>query len=149
MSIYDELKNDHDKVKALLTEIAGLSPGATKTKLKAFETLKEMMTAHSRAEERTFYTSLKSSEESKDDALEGYEEHHVVDVLLREMARLDPGDDRWAAKFSVLKENIEHHAQEEEGEIFDKARDVLSAEEAEEIGRKFVAARDKLLRVEA
>ena len=111
--------------------------------------LKEMMTAHSRAEERVFYSALKEFDETKADALEGYEEHHVVDVLLREIARLDPGDERWTAKFTVLKENIEHHAQEEEDEIFTAAQKVLSDEDAEEMAEKFVAARDRLLKAEA
>lgn len=149
MSIYDELKRDHDQARALLAEIDGMSSRAVKSKEKSFETLKEMMTAHSRAEEKVFYSALKSSPEAKDDALEGYEEHHVVDVLMREIARLDPSDDRWKAKFSVLKENIEHHAEEEESEIFDKARDVLSDEEAEELGEKFVSAKERWLKAEA
>jgi hemerythrin superfamily protein len=149
MSIYDELKSDHDKVRAVLAEISDMSEKASKRREKAFLQLKEMMTAHSRAEERIFYTALKEFEETKADALEGYEEHHVVDVLLREIARLDPGDERWKAKFTVLKENIEHHAHEEEGEIFTAARKVLSDEEAEEMAEKFVAARDRLLKAEA
>lgn len=149
MSIYDELKSDHDKARSLLAQIAAMSDRASKSKEKAFEQLKEMMTAHSRAEERVFYSALKSSEDAKDEVLEGYEEHHLVDVLLREISRLAPGEERWKAKFSVLKENIEHHAEEEEEQIFDKARQVLSDEEAEELGRKFVAARDRLLKMEA
>jgi hemerythrin superfamily protein len=149
MSIYDELKSDHDKVRAVLAEISDMSEKASKRREKAFLQLKEMMTAHSRAEERIFYTALKEFEETKSDALEGYEEHHVVDVLLREIARLDPGGERWKAKFTVLKENIEHHAQEEEGEIFNAARKVLSDEEAEEMAEKFVAARDRLVKAEA
>lgn len=149
MSIYEELKRDHDRVRALLKEIEDMSSRASKGREKSFETLKEMMTAHSRAEERTFYSALKSSPEAKDEALEGYEEHHIVDVLMREIARLDPSDDRWKAKFSVLKENIEHHAEEEESEIFDKAREVLSDEEAEELGGKFLTAKERLLKTEA
>jgi hemerythrin superfamily protein len=147
--IYDELKSDHDKVRALLEEMSELSDRASKTRQRDFENLKEMMTAHSRAEERVFYGALKGHDKTKDDALEGFEEHHVVDLLLREIARLGPADDRWKAKFTVLKENIEHHAEEEEREFFAKAREVLSDEEAEELGRKFVALRDKLLKAEA
>ena len=149
MSIYDELKADHDQAREVLAEIAAQSSRATKNREKLFTRLKEMMTAHSRAEERTFYAALKEHDEAHDEALEGYEEHHVVDVLFREIARLDPADERWAAKFKVLKENIEHHAQEEEDELFAKAREVLSDDDAEELGKRFVAQRDKLLKVEA
>lgn len=149
MSIYEELKRDHDQVRALLAEIAEMSSRASKGKEKHFETLKEMMTVHSRAEEKVFYAALKSDAETKDDAIEGYEEHHVVDLLMREIARLDPSDERWKAKFSVLKETIEHHAEEEESEIFGKAREVLSVEDAEELGEKFLGAKERLLKAEA
>src|SRR5690242_7834796 len=72
MSIYETLKADHDQARALLSQIAGMSPGAVQTRRHSFEKLKEMMTAHSRAEEKVFYSALKGSEEAKDDALEGY-----------------------------------------------------------------------------
>lgn len=149
MSIYDELKSDHDQARALLAEIGEMSDRAAKSREKAFLRLKDMMTAHSRAEERVFYSALKEREETKDNALEGYEEHHVVDLLLREIARLAPDEERWKAKFTVVRETIEHHAEEEESEIFTAARNVLSDEEAEAMGEKFVAARDKLLKAEA
>lgn len=149
MSIYDELKSDHDKARQMLEEIAGLSTRANKKRESLFLKLKDMMTAHSRAEERVFYSAIKQSDEAHDEALEGYEEHHVVDVLLREIARLDLDDERWPAKFKVLKENIEHHADEEESEIFDTARKVLSDEEADEMGEEFVVQRDKLLKAPA
>jgi hemerythrin superfamily protein len=149
MSICDELVSDHDAARALLSEIGEMSDRASKSKKRAFEQLKEMMTAHSRAEERVFYSALKEAEEAKDDVLEAYEEHHVVDVLLREIARLDPADERWKAKFAVLKQNIEHHAQEEEQQVFAQARGILSGEAAEELGRRFAKERDKRLRVEA
>ncbi len=149
MTIYEELTHDHDEVRALLAEISEMSSRATKSKERSFEKLKALMTAHSRAEEKVFYDALKSAAAAKDDALEGYEEHHVVDVLLREIARLTPGDDRWKAKFSVLRETIEHHAQEEETEIFDKARGILSDDDAEKLGEKFLATRDKLVKAEA
>lgn len=145
MSIYDELKTDHEKAKALLSELAESSPRASKAKEKLFEELKAAMTAHSRAEEKIFYDAIKTAKEAKDDALEGYEEHHVVDVLFREISRLSPGDERWKAKMTVLKENIEHHIKEEEGDIFAKARTILSDEEAEDLGEKFAAEREKRL----
>lgn len=145
MSIYNELKNDHQKAKDILSRLADLSPRASASRKRLFEELKAMLTAHSRAEEKVFYDAIKGAKPTKDDALEGYEEHHLVDVLLREMSRLSPGDDQWKAKLTVLKENVEHHVKEEEDEIFDKAQEVLSADEADELGRRFVAERDKRL----
>ena len=140
MSIYDELKSDHDKVKDLLEQIESAS-GRTKGKL--FRELQTDVTAHSRAEEKVFYDRLKKAQDAKDDAMEGYEEHHVVDVLFREMGKLSPSDDQWKAKFTVLKENLQHHIEEEEGEFFDKAKEVIDEREAEDLGQKFLHEKEK------
>ena len=68
--------------------------------------------------------------------LEGYEEHHVVDMLMGELESLDVTDETWGAKAKVMKENIEHHIEEEEGEMFKKARQVFDREELEELGER-------------
>jgi len=60
--------------------------------------------------------------------LEGYEEHAVVKQLLSELDELSKDDETWGAKLKVLQENVEHHVEEEEGEMFPSARKVLSAE---------------------
>jgi hemerythrin superfamily protein len=145
MSIYDELKRDHEAVKQLLTRIEKASEEAGQGRERLFEELKAALTAHSRAEERVFYSALKAEEETKDVALEGVEEHHVVDVLLREIDRLAADSERWKAKFTVLKENVEHHVEEEEQEIFKKARQLLDADKAEALGEKFVKEKSKVL----
>ena len=78
-------------------------------------------------------------------ALEGYEEHHVADVLMREISRLSPSNEKWAAKFTVLKENVEHHVEEEEGEIWAKARAIFDEATAQELGQAFLAEKEKQL----
>lgn len=144
MIIYDELKKDHGEVKELLMRIEETSSRAS-TKAKLFEEMKAALTAHSRAEEKVFYDAMKPDKSARDSAYEGYEEHHVVDVLMREISRLAPGDPKWTAKFTVLKENVEHHIEEEEGEIFTKAQALFDEAKAEELGEAFVAAKEKLL----
>ncbi|HEU0154869.1 MAG TPA: hemerythrin domain-containing protein [Stellaceae bacterium] len=145
MTIYDELKKDHDDVKEMLGRIEQMSPRASTSKERLFEQLKAAMTAHSRAEEKVLYDAMKPEETTHDDALEGYEEHHVVDLLMREIARLAPTDEKWTAKFTVLKENIEHHIQEEEGEFFAKARKIFDRAAAQEMAAKFLAEKEKHL----
>lgn len=145
MSIYDELEHDHQEAKELFAQIQAASPRAGKAKAKLFEELKAALLAHSKAEEKVFYPVLKRNDETKSMALEAVEEHHLVELLLRELSRIEPTDERWTAKFTVLKENVEHHVEEEESEIFDKAQEILSDEEADEVGEKFAAQRDKLL----
>jgi hypothetical protein len=122
MLIYDELKKDHDQVKEMMTRIEETSSRASTSKVRLFEEMRAALTAHLRAEEKVFYDALKREKGAHNSALEGYEEHHIADVLMREIARLSPNDEKWTAKFTVLKETIEHHVQEEEGEIWAQAQ---------------------------
>jgi len=145
MSIYQRLKDDHRDVKHLLQELDGKSARASKPKSALFDELKQMVTAHARAGEKVFYDTLRSSKAAHDLALEGYEEHHVVDALLHEMSQLSLGDDQWQAKLSVVTENLEHHIKEEEEEIFPKARKILSDKQAKELGEAFTAEKSKYL----
>jgi hemerythrin-like domain-containing protein len=71
--------------------------------------------------------------------LEGYQEHHVADLIVKELHGLAKDDERWGAKFKVLKENIEHHIEEEEGQMFRTARGVMSREELQELGARMRA----------
>ena len=68
--------------------------------------------------------------------LEGYQEHHVADLIVNELHRLAKDNEQWGAKFKVLKENIEHHIEEEEGNMFKTARAVLSREELQDLGAR-------------
>lgn len=142
MSIYDELKADHDKAKSVLQQLSEM-PRPSKAKAKMFEELKLDLTVHFRAEEKCFYGRLKEDKGAKATILEGDEEHHLADLLLRELSRLEPGDERWKAKLKVLRESVEHHIEEEEGEIWAQAREILSDEEADEIGEEFLAEKEK------
>jgi hemerythrin superfamily protein len=145
MIIYDELKNDHDAVKEMMTRIEEMSSRASTSKVKLFEEMKTALTAHVRAEEKVFYDAIKREKTAHDAALEGYEEHHLADLLMREISRLAPSDEKWKAKFTVLKENVEHHVEEEEGEIWAKAREILDEAKAQELSEAFVAEKGKLL----
>ncbi len=143
MTIYDELKKDHDQVKEMMTRIEELSSRASTSKVKLFDEMKAALTAHLRAEEKVFYDAVRRDKSAHDSALEGYEEHHVADVLMREISRLPPSDEKWKAKFAVFKENVEHHVEEEEGEIWAEAREILDEARAEELGEAFVSEKEK------
>jgi hemerythrin-like domain-containing protein len=73
--------------------------------------------------------------------LEGFEEHHVVDLLMSELEALPVEDETWGAKALVMKENIEHHIEEEEGEMFKTARSVFDRAELDDLGRRMEARR--------
>ena len=70
--------------------------------------------------------------------LEGFEEHHVVDEIMSELGETDVTDETWAAKFKVMKESIEHHIEEEEGEMFPKARQAFEKNELEVLGARML-----------
>ena len=128
------LKTDHDKVKKLLTELESTTERGVKTRAELFATIKGELMVHEAIEEEIFYPALKSHPKAKDIVLEGYEEHHVVDMLMGELEALDVSDETWGPKALVMKENIEHHIEEEEGEMFTKARQVFDRDELDELG---------------
>lgn len=142
MNIYAVLKNDHRSVKALLEKIEKTTAeDATRPKL--FEQLDRELSAHSEAEEAVFYTPLGKHPEIKDCVLESVEEHAVVKTLLMELRALSAEDETWLPKFTVLKENVEHHVKEEEGPLFEKARQILSRAEADQMGKRMREEEDQ------
>jgi hemerythrin-like domain-containing protein len=140
------LKHDHDKVKKLLSELETTTERGVKTRSELFARLKGELTVHETIEEEIFYPELKAHPKAKDIVLEGFEEHHVVDVLMGELESLDVTDETWGAKAIVMKENIEHHIEEEEGEMFKIARRVFEAEELEELGSRMEARKESAQR---
>ncbi len=130
------LEADHVKVKALLAELESTTERGIKTRSELSATIKGELTIHEIIEEEIFYPALKSHPKAKDIVLEGYEEHHVVDLLMSELESLDVSDETWGAKALVMKENIEHHIGEEEGEMFTKARQVFDRQELEDLGSR-------------
>ena len=132
------LKADHDKVKGLLNELETTTERGVKTRAELFATIKGELTLHETVEEEIFYPELKAHPKAKDIVLEGYEEHHVVDLLMGELEALDVSDEAWGAKAIVMKENVEHHIEEEEGEMFRQARQVFDRQELEDLGARML-----------
>ena len=133
------LKTDHDKVKRLLNELESTTERGVKTREELFATIKGELTLHEVIEEEIFYPELKAHPKAKDIVLEAFEEHHVVDVLMGELEALDVSDETWGAKALVMKENIEHHIGEEEGEMFTAARRVFDRQELDDLGQRMEA----------
>ena len=106
------LKADHDKVKSLLAEL--------ETRARDQRTDRAVLDDQGRADGPRDHRGgdllpeLKAHPKAKDIVLEGYQEHHVVDLLMGELEELDVTDETWGAKAIVMKENIEHHIEEEE-----------------------------------
>ena len=128
------LKSDHEKVSGLFEKLEETTERAEKTREELFTKLKQELDLHAHVEEKIFYPAIKEAEETRDITMEGIQEHHVVKVLLRELDAMAVTSETWTAKLKVLKENVEHHVEEEEDDMFKKARTVLSKEQLEELG---------------
>jgi len=143
MNLLDALKRDHEEVKGLLKDILHTDDG--KERGEFFKKLKTNLTAHSRSEEKVIYRRMEKSREGKDEALEGTVEHEVADYLLEGLARArDKASDQWKARCTVLKEALEHHVEEEEGEFFDTARKLFDDRQLEGMGEEFAKEKAKL-----
>jgi hemerythrin-like domain-containing protein len=130
------LREDHRKVKRLLAELETTTERGVKTRTELFARIKAELSVHETIEEEIFYPALKQHPRAREIVLEGFEEHNVVDTLMGELEALSPADERWGAKATVMRENIEHHVEEEEGEMFEKARQVFDAGELKELGER-------------
>jgi len=143
------LKEDHQKVKKILGELESTTERGVKTREELFTKVKEELVVHEAIEEEIFYPALKEHSKTKEIALEGYEEHHVVDTVMAEIEGVAYDDEKWGAKFKVMKENLEHHIEEEEGEMFKQARQVFDEDELAQLGKSMLARKEELIRQQA
>jgi len=143
MNAFTLLKEDHKKVAGILEKIDATTERGVKTREELFIQLKNELDIHAEIEETIFYPALEQHEETRDITLEGIEEHRIVKELLAELDAMSKDDEIWTAKMTVLKENVEHHVEEEEGEMFPRARKALTKEEIEALGTRLEAAKKK------
>lgn len=132
MNAIELLKDDHDKVDRLFQKVKATEEGEEHKEL--FKKIKAELDAHTHIEEKIFYPRLKQEEELEDITLEGIEEHHQAKMFLRELAGLSEDSEKFEPKLKVLMEDITHHVQEEEGEMFPKVEKILGADELNELG---------------
>ena len=146
MDAFSLLKADHQKVAELFEQ---LESAGGQSKLRVFEQIKNELELHAEIEEKVFYPALEEPEETHDLTLEAYEEHAVVKKLLRELGRARTANEDWQAKAKVLQENVEHHVEEEENELFPKAEAALGEEEIERLGERLAMAKTRKQRAPA
>ena len=139
------LQEDHDKVKKILEDLDSTTERGMKTREELFGKLRTELQAHEAIEEEILYPALKEHPKTRELAMEAYEEHHVVDLVMAEIEGVSYDDERWGAKLTVVKENLEHHIEEEEKEMFDQARQVFDQDELVELGERMQARKTELL----
>lgn len=142
MDVLEEIKKEHKEFKTLIKQIES-SDGDSKKEL--FKELYAKVKGHHEAEEHVVFPDVKekSDDEGKDIVLEMIEEHHLGTHQLSILERISVDNETWNAKFSVLKEVLTHHMEEEEKDLFDQAKKVLSKEELKEKYQPFEDAQEK------
>jgi hemerythrin-like domain-containing protein len=136
MTATDLLKKQHRQVEKLFKQAENTEDA--KGRRQVMEQIVAALKLHTKIEEEIFYPAVREVGTSKAEEMidEAFEEHHVVDLVLAELPKVDPQDDRFEAKMTVLSELIEHHVEEEEGEMFPMAEKKLGAERIKELGQQ-------------
>jgi hemerythrin superfamily protein len=136
---------DHKKVKSLFEQFEGLSDRSKVSKKKIADEICMELTVHAEVEEQVFYPAIRKPIKDEDLMDEAVVEHASAKELIAQILEMDPGEDLYDAKVKVLSEQIEHHVEEEEGEMFPKVRKsgvdlVALGEEMEAFKMKLVSA---------
>ena len=144
------LKNDHKEMRKLFKQFQSAGENEVQRKGKIVKDIIEALTVHTYLENECMYPEVrKLLPDLEDDVLESYEEHHVADVLCAELHAMEPDDEHFVAKTTVLIENVSHHVEEEEQDWFPKVRDGLTRKQLQEIGARMIELRDKAPRTPA
>lgn len=138
MHVIDHLIEEHDQVKKVMEQLT------EKPQKRLFEQLRKALDQHLGGEEEVVYRAMDELPGLHRMLLEGIEEHRIVRRLLAEIEKLEPKDERWQAKFKVLRENVEHHLAEEEGQVFPQARPLMDEDVAEELDVRYAEAEKRI-----
>lgn len=138
------LKTDHKTVETLFRQFEKAGDRAVKTKRKLVDQIIAELTTHAYIEETVFYPAArKAVPDTTSHVLESIEEHHVVVWMLSELAGMDPADERFTAKVTVLIENVRHHVEEEEQEWFPEVRTSMGRKALQDLGEEMAAAKPR------
>lgn len=140
--LLQELKKDHKETKEILEKLKESSGAKNRETL--FKKMMMELQPHMKAEEKVFYPVLVEEEESREDTLESIEEHHVSEMVLKELEKMEKGKEQWLAKMKVFAELVDHHIKEEESKIFKGANKVLGDDQMTEILEQFQTAKEQL-----
>ena len=135
------LEREHRRFEALLKQGEETTERARATRRELLASLTADLNAHELMEEKVLYPALQAHPQAREIVLEGFEEHHVADLVVNELREVATNDEAWGAKFKVLKESIEHHIEEEEGNMFRLARGIFSREELRLLAARMLKVR--------
>jgi hemerythrin superfamily protein len=141
------LRADHDRVRELFRRYPEEGEGGAARKREIVGDLIRELTVHTRIEEEIFYPAVLDRREKKPEKIvrESFEEHKIVETLLEEISGTGPADKQFDAKVTVLKEMVEHHAREEEDELFPEAERLFSSAELDQMGAQMEDRKEEIL----
>ena len=138
------LREEHKQIRKVFADFEKAGETAHATKEKLVDSMIELLTVHTYIENEVMYPRVRELlPDLEDDVLESYEEHHVADLLVVELAAMRPEDERFTAKTTVLIENVRHHMDEEEKEWFPKVREGLNRTVLRDLGAQMIQARER------
>lgn len=143
-TIYEVLKKDHRKVEGLLDRLVHSADADAKTRTSLIEQIRDELIPHSRAEEAVFYNSLSSIPEAKQLIRHSYVEHMEAEALLRSLQGLNVVGVEWTVVAKKLRDAVLHHIEEEEGKIFDAAKQLLAGVEVQMMAEAFEEMKPKI-----
>ena len=135
-TIYEAIERDHAHHRDLLDRLAGTSGDSEERRTMWHEFYYDVK-SHAAAEEETFYSKLIAQPMGQEPARHSVHEHQQLDDLMEELNDMDMSSSGWLTKFRTLKHDYEHHMDEEENEIFEKAREVLKGDEDASFAKAF------------
>jgi hemerythrin superfamily protein len=144
--ILQDLHNDHQEVSRMIEQTMKTEDSAERNKL--FKEMMNMLLAHSQAEQNVLYKKMEKSDDEKARmfALEGDNEHQIVEQQLEQMAKArNKASEQWTAQLTVLRELVNHHVKEEESTGFSCARSEFDGEQLEKMGQQFQRQKEKLM----
>lgn len=144
------LKKDHDTVEALLTELTETTPRGVKKRTELLEKIRVELEAHTTIEEEIFYPAFKQSGKKGEDDLmyfEALEEHRAAgELVLPDLLATDVASEKFSGRAKVLKELVKHHADEEEKEMFPRAKELLAKELLTALGEQMATRKAELVK---
>ncbi|MFF7177068.1 hemerythrin domain-containing protein [Streptomyces sp. NPDC008121] len=137
------LREDHKTVEKLFKQFEKTDDDAHAERRSIVDQVIEELTVHAWIEEQIFYPAAREgAPDTTDHILESVEEHHAVVWMLSELKDMEPADERFKAKMSVLMENVRHHVEEEEQEWFPEVRKALGRNRLVELGDEMRKAKE-------
>jgi hemerythrin superfamily protein len=141
-TIYQTLKTDHDKHRELLKKLAA-TKGDSEERRELWQTFYYEVSAHAAAEELSFYSRLIAESDGQPEGRHSVAEHHELEEMIMGLHEMDFSSPGWLARLKSMKDRYEHHIEEEEEEIFAKAKEVIGGDSKGTISAEFLNLKKK------